>query len=286
MAYIQTISTSSLQRRRYTRRSFLSVQILSLREAVWNAEGRIIDRLLFAREAIRPALFFSSRDARAHTLLTHPRQTSRKQCSFPSCQPLSCRAQSAERKAQSAKRTDTELRASHPARTQSSDGVLRVAQSFCAAWAVHPQIKPCLLSALAECTHSIPCRVVGLVQRSPRPVPTRAHGPFVQVRVRRFRLLSRPAPYIGAWYHVGDTARDHNESHASASASKREGAFGQVYEATSAGSKTVSPHHRRCSMLQGRLLHATLPQLSARAGSAPAYQVQRSSLQLHRAASL
>jgi serine/threonine protein kinase len=38
-----------------------------------------------------------------------------------------------------------------------------------------------------------------------------------------------------------------------------EGAFGQVYEATSAGSKTVSPHHRRCSMLQGRLLHATLP---------------------------
>jgi hypothetical protein len=104
MAYIQTISTSSLQRRRYTRRSFLSVQVSSLREADWNAEGRIIDRLLFAREAIRPALFFSSRDARAHTLLTHPRQTSRKQCSFPSCQPLSCRAQSAERRAQSAER--------------------------------------------------------------------------------------------------------------------------------------------------------------------------------------
>ncbi len=102
MAYIQTISTSSLQRRRYTRRSFLSVQVSSLREADWNAEGRIIDRLLFAREAIRPALFFSSRDARAHTLLTHPRQTSRKQCSFPSCQPLSCGVQSAERRAQSA----------------------------------------------------------------------------------------------------------------------------------------------------------------------------------------
>ncbi len=165
-------------------------------------------------------------------------------------------------------------------------------QNFCAAWGVRPPTKPCRLSALTACTHSIPCRVAA----SSRGVQGRFR---LELTVHLYKYGCDDSAYFlgplptSSLASVGDTAHDHNESHASASAGKSpshssvsillrsnfrctlqrmtrsgrmyeatrilgEGAFGQVYEATSAGSKTVSPHHRRCSMLQGRLLHATL----------------------------